>query len=103
MLEDSNRVSIHSIGRTPSRDNGSVHSSSIKSQLISIKSERPPSVKMEASVILLPGSSVGDITTASVKSESASRGSSGALSSAPWGRELRMVDLQSDLITKTRD
>ena len=54
---------MHSRARTPLLDGGSVHSSSVKS-------ERPPSVKMEPNMTPLPGSLVGGSTTASVKSES---------------------------------
>ena len=104
MSEDSSRISMHSSPRTPPRDGGSVHSSSIKSERPpsikserppSIKSERPPSVKMEPRRISLPGSSVGAssiatsasgaILSRSIKSESETQGMVGSYSGSHRG------------------
>ena len=63
MLVDSSRVSGHTRPRTPPRDGGSVHSSSVKSELPSVKSEQ------WVRGGTLPGTSLGSGRSPSVKSE----------------------------------
>jgi len=66
MSVDSSQVSGHTRARTPPRDGGSIHSSSVKSELPSVKSEQ------WVRGGTLPGTSMGNNIPPSVKSENPS-------------------------------